>query len=181
MHAVCVPGCNCLCAAHWLSHCTITPTASQLRAKGARISDEIVGSKARALAEAAGITDFKASHGWLQKFKDRYGIKRRYMHGESGSASEESIRLAREAVPAIIEELELGPDDVYNADETGLFFRAHPNKTLATEAVRGQKRAMDRITALLCTNVSGSDKHKPLLIHKSKKPRCFGKVKTLIR
>ena len=32
-----------------------------------------------------------------------------------------------------------GPVDVYNMDETGLYFRAHSNKTLAQGKMKGQK------------------------------------------
>ena len=65
------------------------------------------------------------------------------------------------------------PEDVYNADETGLFFRMTPNQTLATKTVKGMKKDKNRITVLLCTNATGTDKLKPLVIGKSAKPRCF--------
>ena len=31
-------------------------------------------------------------------------------------------------------------EDIYNADETGLFFRMEPNQTLSTGAVAGHKK-----------------------------------------
>ena len=68
------------------------------------------------------------------------------------------------------------PEDVYNADETGLFFRMTPDQTLATQAVKGKKKDKARITVLLCTNATGTDKLKPLVIGKSAKPRCFKNI-----
>ena len=68
------------------------------------------------------------------------------------------------------------PEDVYNADETGLFFRLTPNQTLSTKAVKGKKKDKNQITVLLCTNATGTDKLKPLVIGKSAKPRCFKNI-----
>ena len=66
-------------------------------------------------------------------------------------------------------------NQIYNADETGLFYRATPDSSLcfAKEKLYGSKKALDRITVLACANMSGSDKRKLLVIGKSKNPRCF--------
>jgi hypothetical protein len=117
---------------------------------------------------------FKVWSGWLEGFKTRFGIKSFGLHGESGDAPAASVGMAKGAVPKIIESGGYQPADVYNCDESGLYYRAKPNKTLATGPVRGKKREKDRITVLLCTNITGTDRRKPLIIHKSKKPRCFG-------
>ena len=61
-------------------------------------------------------------------------------------------------------------------DETGLFFRLEPNKTLATGPVSGTKKCKQRITVALCANADGSHKLKPLVIGKSARPRCFPKT-----
>ena len=70
---------------------------------------------------------------------------------------------------------EYKPDDIYNADETGLYYRATPDGSLcyAYQQLSGSKKAMDRVTILCCANMSGNDKVKLLVIGKSKKPRCF--------
>lgn len=47
----------------------------QMRAKGALLSDKLVSTKALSLAEKLQLADFKASDGWLSKFKKRHGIK----------------------------------------------------------------------------------------------------------
>ena len=54
----------------------------QMRAKGALLSDKLVSTKALSLAEKLQLADFKASDGWLSKFKKRHGIKLQRPHGE---------------------------------------------------------------------------------------------------
>jgi hypothetical protein len=51
-----------------------------------------------------------------------------------------------------------------------------PNKTLsnAGEIATGRKQFKDRITVALRCNADGSEKIKPLIISKFKRPRCFG-------
>ncbi|CAB5298350.1 unnamed protein product [Rhizophagus irregularis] len=64
-------------------------------------------------------------------------------------------------------------EDIYNADETGLFFRMEPNQTLSTGAVAGRKMDKSRVSVLFCANATGSHKIRPLVIGKSLNPRCF--------
>ncbi|GJQ82963.1 TIGD4 [Trypoxylus dichotomus] len=70
---------------------------------------------------------------------------------------------------------------IANADETGLFFKCLPKKTLAIrdDKCYGGKLIKDRVTCLLATNMSGTEKLKPLIIARSAKPRCFKGVKWL--
>ena len=56
------------------------------RGKGLIVNDEILTMKAKSLsAHFKSIkTSFKFSSGWLRRFKDRYGIKNKILHGEGG-------------------------------------------------------------------------------------------------
>ncbi|ELU11777.1 hypothetical protein CAPTEDRAFT_60213, partial [Capitella teleta] len=65
--------------------------------------------------------------------------------------------------------------DVFNMDETALFFKLEPDSTLATAPVKGKKKSKERITVALCANATGSEKLKPLVIGRAKRPRCFTK------
>lgn len=58
------------------------------------------------------------------------------------------------------------PSDVYNCDETGLFFKLMPDKSLVLnqEVCKGGKRSKERYTVLLCTNWDGSHRLKPVVI-----------------
>ena len=63
---------------------------------------------------------------------------------------------------------------MFNVDETGLFHRMLPDRSLATvEATKGVKRAKDQLTVVLTCNADGIDKLKPFVIGKYQKPRCF--------
>lgn len=75
--------------------------------------------------------------------------------------------------------MNLTPDQVYNADESGLFWRLLPKKTFvhrAEASAPGRKLAKDRITFMPCSNASGTHKLQMLVIGKSKKPRVFKNV-----
>ena len=69
------------------------------------------------------------------------------------------------------------PEDVFNADETGLFFKTLPYKTLGVkgEACKGGKLAKEQVTVLLACSSNG-EKSKPLVIGKVKNPRCFKNI-----
>ena len=58
-------------------------------------------------------------------------------------------------------------DDIFNSDETGLYYRANPNASLTYEyeSFSGSKKTLDRLKVLSCANMSGSGK--------SAKPLCF--------
>jgi hypothetical protein len=70
-------------------------------------------------------------------------------------------------------------DDIYSDDETGLFYRATPDGSLCYKHVQllGSKKAMDRITVLRCSNMSGTDKKKLFVIGKRAESRCFKGLK----
>ena len=60
-------------------------------------------------------------------------------------------------------------------DETGLYFRAHPNKTLAQGKLKGRKLQKECATFALAVNSIGTDKLKLLMIYTSKQSQCFGR------
>jgi hypothetical protein len=68
--------------------------------------------------------------------------------------------------------------NIYNVDETGLFFRALPTKSLTVKeekCTRG-KMSKERLTVLLCGDMVG-EMEKPLVIGKAAKPRRFKDLK----
>ena len=48
--------------------------------------------------------------------------------------------------------------DVYNMDKTGLFWKATPDTTLATETLSGIKKQKARVFLANCSNIDGLDK-----------------------
>ena len=49
-----------------------------------------------------------------------------------------------------------------------------PSPVCTTADVWGAKKAKDHITVALAVDVTASERLKPVVIHKYKKPRCFG-------
>jgi hypothetical protein len=133
------------------------------------ITGFLIQQKALQFAELLGTTDFKASSGWLEKFKKRYSISAFNKHGESQSAPIKEIPKMREDLKAVIKQYQ--PDDVFNCDETGLYWKMEPTRGLSTGPLSGTKQSKDRITILLTCNATGTEKLIPLFIHKYQNPR----------
>ncbi|UYV75131.1 hypothetical protein LAZ67_12002593, partial [Cordylochernes scorpioides] len=102
-------------------------------------------------------------------------ISQRWLCGEGASISPAIIDEHLTNLNSILANSGYDPANIYNADETGLFFHLIPDRTLAhkDESCRGVKRMKQRITVLLCCNSTGTDKRRLLIIGKSAKPRCF--------
>ena len=79
----------------------------------------------------------KFTNGWLWRFKQRNGLKKVKFSGEANSAPIETLPEERVRLRALL--AKYNKEDIYNADETGLFFRMEPNQTLSTGAISGRK------------------------------------------
>lgn len=124
--------------------------------------------------------NFECSESWIKRFRNRHNIVGGTVSGESASVSE---RTTEEWLKNVFPEIRKNYRDeqIFNADETGLFFKMTPNKTLKFkgEKCSGGKMSKDRITVLVVANMTGTVKKKLLVIGKSKNPRCFKNVKRL--
>ena len=60
------------------------------------------------------------------------------------------------------------PNDILNMDETGLFWKLSPDRSLAIKAQKGGKKSKDRITVALTSNTTGTNEIEPWIISKSK-------------
>ena len=101
------------------------------------LSDALIQKQALRLAKMMDIPEdkFKASNGWLQAFKTRHRFKQFRIHGESGDAQmtgiEEHMQILRAKIASY------NHDDVYNMDETGLFYNLAPDTTIASSQIEG--------------------------------------------
>lgn len=78
------------------------------------------------------------------------------MNGEASAVDSEVVKNFRETM--LVDLLQgYNPCDVYNADETALFFKCLPDKTLAfkNEKCNGEKNSKERITVMPIVNMSG--------------------------
>ncbi|GBP33144.1 Tigger transposable element-derived protein 4 [Eumeta japonica] len=125
----------------------------QQRQNNMPISGPLVKAKAEHFAEELGLAAFKASEGWLGKFKQRHHINYE----------------------------KYAPSDIFNADEAGIFYKLTPDKTLKFKGEKcvGGKLSKEHITVLVAANMDGTEKRKLMVIGKSKNPRCFKNITKL--
>lgn len=121
------------------------------------------------------LIEFKFSNGWCQKFKSRHGFKFNLEHGEAGDVDMKVVDQSRIDFQNLLKQYLLA--DIYNCDETALFYKLLPNQSLSVNSKQsGHKRSKERVTVLLCCNADGSDKRKLLVIGKAENPRPLSKL-----
>ncbi len=100
----------------------------------------IVKEYAEQVAQNLGGKDFRASSGWWEKVRKRNGIgKSVKLHGEAGEVDCEQIKKKILEIQTLLEKYD--PEQIYNWDETGLYFRSIPNATYtAPNEVRKRTR-----------------------------------------
>ena len=147
----------------------------KLRSQMIPVSGPMMQEKALAISQQLNLSDFKASTGWLRSFKQRHNINGARICGESGSVDVGVVTDWQEKLPSITEGY--APRDIYNMDESGVFYRQLPDRTLRIrgEDCKGGKKSKERLTAVLCCNMVG-DFEKTMVIGNAEKPRCFKNI-----
>lgn len=142
------------------------------------INGEILRQKANKFAE-----ELKEKEGdqeidinWINRWKKRYDISSKKMSGESCDIPESAILHWKQIVAKEIM-CKYQPENILNCDESGLFWRMTPDRTLSfkNEKVHGGKQSKERITVLSCVSMTG-EKFPLFVIGKFENPRCFKKV-----
>uniref|UniRef100_H3AHT4 HTH CENPB-type domain-containing protein n=1 Tax=Latimeria chalumnae TaxID=7897 RepID=H3AHT4_LATCH len=140
--------------------------------KGLPLNGPILRVIAESLACDLGKSDFFATEGWFHCWKVRHNIVYKRAHGELKSANLEGADYWSKTK---LQELlsSYNAEDIYNADETGLYYRATPDGSMVfcKTALSSSKKAMDRIMLLVCANMNGSNRCKLPVIGKSQRPR----------
>ena len=146
------------------------------RAKNLPVSGRMLQDQASNLAQEMGYKDFSASNGWLRSFRQRHGILHAVLSGESSDVNPVVVSDWSQRLGDICKGY--APEDIFNCDETGLFYRTLPNKSLVAKGATTSngKLAKERITVLLAASGTG-EKLMPLVIGKSANPRCFSQFK----
>jgi hypothetical protein len=102
----------------------------------------------------------------LDRFRTRHAIAFRTISGESASINDATIEEWTNRLSTKLDEFEA--KDVFNADETDPFYRATSDRSLilSKEECKGGKKSKERFTVLLCSNWTGTEKLKPIVIGK---------------
>ncbi|XP_056379957.1 tigger transposable element-derived protein 1-like isoform X2 [Hyla sarda] len=125
---------------------------------------------------------FRASKGWFERFKQRCEVKSVIRHGEAASANHEAADSFKMEFQRLMEDEGYLPQQVFNCDETGLFWKKMPKRTFITReeaSIPGHKPMKDQLTLLVGANASGDFKLKPMLVYHSDTPRVFKQKKII--
>lgn len=150
--------------------------------KRAPLSLLMIQAKARSLfnmlkehADPTYTQMFTASHGWFQRFKRRHNFHTVKVSGEAASADIECAEAVKEELHRIIVDQKYLPEQIFNVDETSLFWKRLPERAYIPQESKTIPGFRDHVTVLLGGNVAGF-KLKPFLIYHSENPRAFKNV-----
>ena len=79
--------------------------------------------------DGANLGSFKAGTGCLKRFNGRRGSRALSVQGESVSAVADTVEPFKEKLSQIMEDKSLTLQQVFNCNETELYWRLMPNKT----------------------------------------------------
>ena len=141
------------------------------QAKNIPISGHMIQEQALMYAEQLGHSSFSGSNGWLDRWMKRHNVRLACLSGEAADVNPTVVADWHQKLVSIFEGYDL--NNVFNADETGLFYRALPKRSMVVEGeeAKGGRDAKERIAALLACSATG-EKLTPLLIGRSANPRC---------
>ncbi len=143
------------------------------KSKNVPITLNLLNEKSIEIAKKLNIENFKGSISWARRFKKRHNITYGTVSGESKSVDMSVVNhWLKVDWPTIRQGY--SDADIFNGDESGLFFRLLPNKTLKYkgENCHGGKLSKERLKIWLASSLLG-EKAKPLIIGKPKNLRCF--------
>ena len=140
------------------------------------INSALLKSEAFEVAKTLGLNDFAASNGWMDSFASRHQLKFANLHGESAGVDPQVCTQWREQLHRICNGYKM--EDIWNVDETGIFFRSVPTKSWIKngETPHGTKAQTmkEHFTALLACSVTG-EKEKLWIIGQNKHPHSMPK------
>lgn len=92
---------------------------------GLLLTGEVLRQKWQAFASLVGVPEderLTLSEGWLTRFKTRNGLKSFKRHGEGATADPQTIKQERKRLAELIAKYGYRLRDIFNMDETGLFY-----------------------------------------------------------
>jgi hypothetical protein len=104
--------------------------------------------------------EFTASSGRFKRFKNLYSFLNLEVCGESASADAKEVEECLETLDKLILEENYLPQQIFNVDETSLFWKHMPERTFIHKEAKtmpGCKAFKDRITLLFGGNDAGTN------------------------
>jgi hypothetical protein len=124
------------------------------------------------------------SSGRLANFKKRCPISSHAQNGEASSAPTTSVEFARSDLRELLSALpdkngenpvDVHPENVFNMDESGLYYGQQPSRTLARGRTAGSKKDKKRMTVALLVHATGTEQLRLIIFQTAQKPRSFPK------
>nr|XP_022910254.1 tigger transposable element-derived protein 1-like [Onthophagus taurus] len=159
-----------------MSQKRIPVDGNNIKQMALKIYNQIKEAEPQTSGEKRRKFEFSASTGWMNGFLQRHALHNIKIKDEIASADDVAAKEFPAKLAKIIEKGGYTPDQVWNADETGLFWKRMPNRTYVAKSQKtasGFKAAKDRVTFLFCSNASGDRMLKPLLVNRALKPRSM--------
>jgi hypothetical protein len=128
------------------------------------------------------LTPGEYSSGWYAKFNKWHRLCILLICGKTASADYYTGEAYLEEFNQLVTDKHLLAQQVYNADETSLFWRYLPLKTVVTPQVSapsGFKESKEKVTMLACSNEAGTHKARLLAIGKSRNSHALQGVRVL--
>ncbi|XP_054085121.1 tigger transposable element-derived protein 6-like [Zeugodacus cucurbitae] len=151
---------------------TLLSWFNQIRSQNGIVTGPVLLSKAQEFALKLN-ESYVPDRSWLQRWCGRNALNFSKIYGEAGENNATSAEVfTTNRLPHIIEKF--SPDCIFNADETGLYYKALPNGSYKGkyENPKGFKTQKQRLTFLFLCNATGTYK-RAYCIGKSAKPRSF--------
>lgn len=153
----------------------------QKLSQGEAVTGPLLCEKALELnSKLRGPSGFKASHGWLKSFRSRHGLKHIQSDQDSTYVDFSEVQNFLQSYLNSLQQEGYSLDDIYAADETEIDWQTMPEHSIVYQRLSaGREEPPDRVIVLVCANLSWSHALPLLMIGKTKKKKCFGKISSL--
>jgi len=97
------------------------------------LTDDILSTKALKFAFLLKEDKFKRSNEWVDSFKKWYNLKQYNMYDEAMSISLENLSTMRKDLHQTLKDY--NPEDIFNCNEIGLFWKMKSSQTISNSPV----------------------------------------------
>ena len=151
----------------WYRNCT----SANVFPNGPILQEEAIETSKR--LEKEELTNFTASNGWLEKWKQIYGVREKRLCGKTDEVSTTTVQAWIGQLLELCQDYE--PRIISNLYELGLFFKALSEKVLMEKGktTNGGKKSKQCMTLMFVVASDGSFIFEPSVIWRSKGRRCF--------
>ncbi|KFD69417.1 hypothetical protein M514_18289 [Trichuris suis] len=152
-----------------------------IKEKAVRLFDKLKQKALEDGEESIAEVKFIASHGRFDRFLRRGNLRCLKLTGESASADTEAAAKFQEELKNIIVECGYSYKQVFDCDETTIYWKKLPSKTFISreeKLAKGHKASKDRFTLIPVINATGDAALRPLLVYHSEHPRALEHIDT---